>query len=67
MIPEEVNVVYSIPAGTTLEKIEEYVNKIANGSVNPQNNETVYFELTAKDETKMADLISKIQDIYIET
>lgn len=60
MIPEEVNVVYSIPTGSTVEKIDDYVDKIANGSVNTRDDETVYFELTEKDETEMADLISKI-------
>ena len=60
MIPEEVNVVYSIPAGSTVHNIDDYIDNIVNGTVISQDDETVYFELTAEDETEMADLISKI-------
>jgi hypothetical protein len=60
MIPEEVNVVHSIPTGSTVEKIDEYIDNIVNGSAIPQNDKMVYFELTAEDEIEMADLIGKI-------
>ena len=60
MIPEEVNVVHSIPTGSTVEKIDEYIDNVVNGSAIPQNDKMVYFELTTEDEIEMADLISKI-------
>jgi len=56
MIPDEVFIVYSIPNGVTKNNLDDYITNIKDGSVTVNDGETVYFELTDKDEIKMQEI-----------
>ena len=60
IISDEVFIVYSIPNGVTKNNLDDYITNIKDGSVTVNDGETVYFELTDKDETEMREIIKTI-------
>jgi hypothetical protein len=59
MIPEEVNVVNSIPTGIVVTQLNTYINDLFDGRI-ATDDETVYFELSVEDEEEMAKIIGEI-------